>query len=91
MSINRVAGCGIPDGGNKVTQVFLKENGEIVHSATFMKGPNPGKGKVWSRSLNNIWSEEDSSHGPESSPNHRSYELHIFGEHYATFMRRQYT
>lgn len=27
---------------------------------------------------------------PESDPNHPMYELHIFGEHHATFMQRQH-
>lgn len=27
---------------------------------------------------------------PESDPNHPMYDLHVFGEHYADFMRKQY-
>jgi len=38
----------------------------------------------------NTWVEEASPHDERSDPNHSSYDLHLFGQHYKTFLRRQY-
>lgn len=70
--------------------VFLRSDGKVIHSDTFMRGPRAGEGKVWVRRYDNTWVEEDTPHGPMSNPNHISYDLHIFGEHHESFIRRQY-
>lgn len=69
---------------------FLRADGKVIHSDTFMRGPRAGEGKVWIRRYDNVWVEEDTPHGPESDPNHKRYELHLFGEHHESFLRRQY-
>ena len=63
---------------------------KVVRVDRFMQGPKLAEGKVWVNRGDKVWSEENSPHGPESDPNHSSYELHIFGEHHKTFMQRQY-
>lgn len=69
---------------------FLRSDGKVIHSDTFMRGPKPGEGKVWSRRYDNVWVEEDAPHDAESDPNHPAYDLHLFGEHHKLFMSRQY-
>ena len=69
---------------------FLTADGRILKFERFLQGPKLGDGKVWNWRYDDVWVEEDSPHGLESDPNHKVYELHIFGEHHASLMRRQY-
>ena len=62
----------------------------IVQVDRFMQGPKLAGGKVWVSRGHKVWVEEASPHGPESDPNHRCYELHLFGEHHEAFLQRQY-
>lgn len=69
--------------------MFLRSNGKVTYSETFMRGPRLDVGKVWNRRYDRVWVEEDSPDCPESDPRHKCYDLHLFGEHYVSFMRRQ--
>ena len=70
---------------------FIKADGRHIGADTFMHGPDLAPGMVWVRDGDyGPWREVPTMYGPESDPNHRSHELHIFGVHYVEFLARQY-
>jgi hypothetical protein len=64
--------------------------GGVTETDRFMQGPPLAPGMAWVEYRPNHWVEQTSPHGPESDPNHPSYDLHIFGHHYKPFMERQH-
>lgn len=63
---------------------------KVTQCERFMEAPALKEGCVWQNTAPGIWVELTSPHNAESNPNHRCYDLHIFGEHHETFLRRQY-